>query len=43
MDDLQLVVPVWAWVALTVAIAVMLAVDLFMHRDDHVVGVREAA
>lgn len=43
MDDLHLVVPVWAWVALTVAIAVMLAVDLFMHRDDHVVGVREAA
>ena len=43
MDDLQLVVPVWAWVALTVAIAVMLAIDLFLHRDDHVVGAREAA
>lgn len=43
MDDLQLVVPVWAWIALTAAIAVMLAIDLFMHRDDHVVGVREAA
>ena len=43
MGDIELVVPVWAWIALTVAIAVMLAVDLFMHRDDHVVGVREAA
>ncbi|SCL34654.1 tellurite resistance protein TerC [Micromonospora nigra] len=36
-------VPWWAWVALTVAIAVMLAIDLFMHRDNHVIGFREAA
>lgn len=38
-----IVVPVWGWVALTVAIAVMLAIDLFMHRDNHVIGFREAA
>lgn len=43
MGEIELVVPLWAWIALTVAIAVMLAIDLFMHRDDHVVGVREAA
>ena len=43
MGDVQLVVPPWAWVALTVVIAAMLAVDLFLHRDDHVVGFREAA
>ncbi|MBO4210653.1 TerC family protein [Micromonospora echinofusca] len=36
-------VPWWAWVALTVAIAAMLAVDLFLHRDNHVIGFREAA
>ncbi|WBB81059.1 TerC family protein [Micromonospora sp. WMMD882] len=36
-------VPWWAWAALTAAIAVMLAVDLFLHRDNHVVGFREAA
>lgn len=38
-----IVVPLWAWVALTAAIAVMLAIDLFMHRDNHVIGFREAA
>lgn len=36
-------VPVWGWVALTAAIAVMLAVDLFLHRDNHVIEFREAA
>ncbi|GAA1037085.1 TerC family protein [Virgisporangium ochraceum] len=36
-------VPVWAWLALTAAIAAMLAVDLFLHRDNHVIGFREAA
>ncbi|SCL44715.1 tellurite resistance protein TerC [Micromonospora citrea] len=35
--------PWWAWLALTVAIAAMLAVDLFLHRDNHVIGFREAA
>jgi tellurite resistance protein TerC len=39
----SLSVPWWAWVALTVAIAAMLAVDLFLHRDNHVIGFREAA
>lgn len=37
------VVPVWGWVALTAAIALMLAIDLFAHRDNHVIGFREAA
>lgn len=37
------VVPLWGWVALTVVIAAMLAVDLFLHRDNHVIGFREAA
>ncbi|MBB2770245.1 UNVERIFIED_ORG: tellurite resistance protein TerC [Mycolicibacterium obuense] len=37
------IVPLWGWVALTAAIAVMLAVDLFLHRDNHVIGFREAA
>ncbi|MEH0939119.1 TerC family protein [Micromonospora psammae] len=36
-------VPWWAWVVLTVGIAAMLAVDLLLHRDDHVIGFREAA
>lgn len=43
MTDVQLVVPLWAWIALTVAIMAMLAVDLFMHRDNHVVEFKEAA
>ena len=38
-----IVVPIWGWVALTAAIGVMLAVDLFLHRDNHVIGFREAA
>jgi len=37
------VVSLWGWVALTAAIAVMLALDLFLHRDNHVIGFREAA
>ncbi|KUI14040.1 tellurium resistance protein TerC [Mycobacterium sp. GA-1285] len=36
-------VPVWGWLALTVFIAAMLAVDLFLHRDNHVIGFREPA
>lgn len=43
MESVQLVVPMWAWVALSVVIVAMLAVDLFMHRDNHVVEFREAA
>lgn len=38
-----LVVPIWAWIALCAVIAAMLAVDLLMHRDNHVIGFREAA
>jgi tellurite resistance protein TerC len=40
---LSMPVPWWAWAALTAAIAAMLAVDLFLHRDNHVVGFKEAA
>ncbi len=42
MTDVSFAVPLWAWLALTVVIAGMLAVDLFLHRDSHVVGFREA-
>ncbi|WP_430791844.1 TerC family protein [Actinoplanes sp. G11-F43] len=35
--------PLWAWVVVMLAIAAMLAVDLFLHRDNHVIGFREAA
>jgi len=37
------VVPVWGWIVLMLFIALMLAVDLFLHRDNHVIGFREAA
>jgi len=33
----------WAWAVVMTAVAAMLAVDLFMHRDNHVIGFREAA
>ncbi len=36
-------VPWWAWVLVMGAVAAMLAVDLFLHRDNHVIGFREAA
>ncbi|MFI2710605.1 TerC family protein [Micromonospora sp. NPDC018662] len=36
-------VPLWSWLALSLVIAAMLAVDLFLHRDNHVIGFREAA
>ena len=32
-----------AWVLVVAAILAMLAVDLFLHRDAHIIGVREAA
>ena len=35
--------PWWAWLAVLLAVAVMLAIDLFLHRDNHVVQFREAA
>ena len=36
-------VSLWAWIAVLGAILAMLALDLFMHRDAHVISVREAA
>ncbi|GLY32195.1 TerC family protein [Kineosporia sp. NBRC 101731] len=33
----------WVWAVLMLAIAAMLAIDLFLHRDNHVIGFREAA
>jgi tellurite resistance protein TerC len=35
-------VPPWAWAALVAVIALMLAIDLFRHRDDHEPSMREA-
>ncbi|TFV56312.1 TerC family protein [Mycobacterium sp. PS03-16] len=43
VTDDAVVVPLWGWAVLMVAIAAMLAVDLFLHRDNHVIGFREAA
>ncbi|MFF5259712.1 TerC family protein [Actinomadura viridis] len=43
MQELPSAVPPWAWLALAAGIAVMLAVDLLAHRDNHVIGLREAA
>lgn len=42
MND-ALVVPVWGWAVVMAAIVIMLAVDLFLHRDNHVIEFREAA
>ncbi|MGL4744701.1 MAG: TerC family protein [Dermatophilaceae bacterium] len=36
-------VPFWAWAAVLGVILAMLALDLFMHRDAHVISVKEAA
>jgi tellurite resistance protein TerC len=36
-------VPLWLWAAVLGGILLMLAIDLFAHRDAHVIGVREAA
>jgi len=43
VNDLIFAAPWWAWTALTVGILVMLAIDLFLHRDNHEIGFREAA
>ncbi|MFD3959895.1 TerC family protein [Streptomyces parvus] len=43
MNDLSFPVPMWVWAAVTVGICVMLAVDLIAHRDNHVIGFKEAA
>lgn len=39
----EVIVPWWGWAILMAVIAVMLAVDLFLHRDNHVIEFREAA
>ncbi|MGW0846057.1 TerC family protein [Streptomyces sp. NPDC002787] len=36
-------VPLWMWVAFAVTVLVSLAVDLLAHRQEHVIGFREAA
>ncbi|WP_241249806.1 TerC family protein [Rhodococcus sp. X156] len=36
-------VPMWLWVAFGAIVVVALAVDLLAHRDDHVIGFKEAA
>ncbi len=36
-------VPTWLWATLLIGIVVMLAIDLFAHRKEHVIGFREAA
>lgn len=36
-------VSLWVWLILLAGILAMLMVDLFLHRDAHVIGVREAA
>ncbi|MGA8045965.1 MAG: TerC family protein [Dermatophilaceae bacterium] len=36
-------VPAWAWLVVLGVILVMLVLDLFMHRDAHVISVKEAA
>lgn len=42
-EALDFAVPLWVWVAFGAGILALLAVDLLLHRDDHVVGFREAA
>lgn len=43
VEGLALAVSWWVWVVLMIAVAAMLAIDLFLHRDNHVIGFREAA
>ncbi|WP_431987109.1 TerC family protein [Streptomyces griseoflavus] len=43
MNELSFAVPLSMWAAVTAGIGVMLAVDLIAHRDNHVIGFREAA
>ncbi|MER7334395.1 MULTISPECIES: TerC family protein [unclassified Micromonospora] len=42
MDEATFAAPLWAWAAVGAVIAVMLAVDMFSHRDNHVIELREA-
>ena len=43
MAEATVTVPLWAWAAVGAVIAVMLAVDVLLHRDNHVIELREAA
>ncbi|MEU5166642.1 MULTISPECIES: TerC family protein [Streptomyces] len=43
MNGLSFAVPLWVWASVTLGICVMLAVDLIAHRDNHVIGFKEAA
>ncbi len=36
-------VPTWLWVTFVVTVVAALAIDLLAHRDDHVIGFKEAA
>ena len=38
-----MVVDLWVWLALLGIVLAMLAVDLFMHKDAHIISVKEAA
>ncbi|NJP35127.1 TerC family protein [Micromonospora thermarum] len=42
MDGATFAVPLWGWAAVGAVIAVMLAVDLLSHRDNHLIELREA-
>ncbi|WP_262284208.1 TerC family protein [Micromonospora sp. MA102] len=42
MEGTTFAAPAWAWLAVGAVIAAMLAVDVFSHRDHHVVELREA-
>ncbi|MGK5442712.1 TerC family protein [Micromonospora sp. URMC 105] len=42
MDQGTFNAPLWAWAAVGAVIAVMLAVDVLSHRDNHVIELREA-
>ena len=39
----DMIVPLWAWVALLAAVLVMLLIDLVLHRDAHEIRIKEAA
>ncbi|WP_295694947.1 TerC family protein [Lapillicoccus sp.] len=36
-------VPLWLWIGFAVTVVVALTIDLLAHRDDHVIGFKEAA
>ncbi|MDM4718784.1 TerC family protein [Micromonospora sp. WMMA1363] len=42
MDEATFAVPLWGWAAVGAVIAVMLAVDVLSHRDNHLIELREA-